>query len=217
MSEARALTENQRNRRERILDAARELVAEHGYDGMIVRDVAIRAGVSPTTVYNLYNTKNELLLSALREKMAEGWDQPLEASGESGTTYLMNVLTTSVAQAREEPAYARAITDALMRAAPDDALVDVLIHALRSGLAGILKVMRERGELHDKTQIDPLSAALIGSFWSGYLLFSKALLDVDQLEAHLQSGFIALLLPASAPATRKHLERHLSDIESRTR
>ena len=65
-SSQRKLTPNQQARRSRILTAAQALLGEHGYDGMIMRDVAARAGVSPTTLYNLYNTKDELLLEALR-------------------------------------------------------------------------------------------------------------------------------------------------------
>ena len=87
------------------------------------------------------------------------------------------------------------------RAAPEDALTEVLIHSLRRGLADILNIMSERGELREDVQVDTLSASLIGSFWSGYLLLSKELLDVERLEAHLQSGFIALLLPAASTAT----------------
>ena len=47
---ARTLTPNQQERRRRILGAARGLVAKNGYDGMIMRDVAMRAKVSPTTL-----------------------------------------------------------------------------------------------------------------------------------------------------------------------
>ena len=51
--------------------AAREFVADQGYEGMVMSQVAERAGVSPTTLYNLYNTKDELVLAALRELLVE--------------------------------------------------------------------------------------------------------------------------------------------------
>ena len=85
----RSLTPNQQARRARILEAARALVAEHGYDGMIMRDVATAAHVSPTTLYNLYNTKDELLLEALRDAVAEGWQRAAQVVPDLGLQRLL--------------------------------------------------------------------------------------------------------------------------------
>ena len=65
MSNIKPLTARQEVRREKILSAARKLVASQGYDGMVMSDLAESAEVSPTTLYNLFNTKDELLLEAL--------------------------------------------------------------------------------------------------------------------------------------------------------
>ena len=70
MVKARGLTPRQEGRRHRILSAARDMLSEYGYEGTVMSKVAQRAGVSPTTLYNLYNTKDELLLEALRELAA---------------------------------------------------------------------------------------------------------------------------------------------------
>ena len=67
MSDPKSLTPRQEERRHRILAAARQMVADHCHEGMVMSHVADRAEVSPTTLYNLYNTKDELLLEALRE------------------------------------------------------------------------------------------------------------------------------------------------------
>ena len=60
MSNIKPLTPRQEVRREKILSAARKLVASQGYDGMVMSDLAEVAEVSPTTLYNLFNTKDEL-------------------------------------------------------------------------------------------------------------------------------------------------------------
>ena len=66
---SKTLTPRQRERRARILQTARELIDESGYAGMTTRELAARAGVSATTLFNLYNTKEELLLAALRQQL----------------------------------------------------------------------------------------------------------------------------------------------------
>lgn len=49
--------------RERLLDAAVEAFAEHGFAGTTTRDIASRAQMSPAAVYVHHATKEELLFS----------------------------------------------------------------------------------------------------------------------------------------------------------
>ena len=53
--------EAQRQLREQILDAARELFAEAGYDAVTMRGVAERIGYSPTTIYLHFQDKEALV------------------------------------------------------------------------------------------------------------------------------------------------------------
>ena len=50
---------------EAILAAARELLAERGWDGMTLGDVAARAGVAKTTLYRRWPGKAELVVDAM--------------------------------------------------------------------------------------------------------------------------------------------------------
>lgn len=49
-----------------IIAATLELIAEQGYDGVRVADVADRAGVAKTTMYRRWPSKTHLVLAALR-------------------------------------------------------------------------------------------------------------------------------------------------------
>jgi AcrR family transcriptional regulator len=61
-------------RRERtekaILDAAEELIAEGGVDGLTIEGVAARSGVAKTTIYRRWRDKDELALAILVERTA---------------------------------------------------------------------------------------------------------------------------------------------------
>lgn len=50
--------------REDILEAAREVFAERGYDGATVRRVAQRAGVDPALLYHYFGSKQQLFVAA---------------------------------------------------------------------------------------------------------------------------------------------------------
>jgi AcrR family transcriptional regulator len=53
---------HQRERRERILDAARKLIRTKGEEGLSMRALADLAGVSLVTPYNLFGSKGEILV-----------------------------------------------------------------------------------------------------------------------------------------------------------
>jgi AcrR family transcriptional regulator len=52
--------------REAILDAARTMFSEHGYDGATIRGIAAGAGVDPALVHHFYGTKERLFAAAMR-------------------------------------------------------------------------------------------------------------------------------------------------------
>jgi len=62
--------EHKAERRARILAAARRLIADRGYDGLTMRDLAQASRVSVPTLYNLFGGKRALLLAELEETFA---------------------------------------------------------------------------------------------------------------------------------------------------
>jgi AcrR family transcriptional regulator len=67
-------------KRRQILDGARKVFAEHGYERASVDQIAARAGVSKATVYNHFGDKKTLFVAALVENcddMRAGLDRCL--------------------------------------------------------------------------------------------------------------------------------------------
>jgi len=67
----RPLTENREARRRAILDSAVRVFAEHGFFAARIRDIAAGAGVAEGTIYLYFEGKDDLLLTAFREKVNE--------------------------------------------------------------------------------------------------------------------------------------------------
>jgi hypothetical protein len=63
-----ALPPAQEARRLRILEAARSLAIEGGYDGVQMRDVADRAEVALGTLYRYFRSKVELLIAVMHHE-----------------------------------------------------------------------------------------------------------------------------------------------------
>ncbi|MDL4775895.1 TetR/AcrR family transcriptional regulator [Actinomadura xylanilytica] len=118
----RTLSKDQQARRERLLDAARDLALEGGYPAVTMHDVADRAGVARATVYRYFATKDHLLT-----EVAATWahrithDIDALAVGETPVERLTALLERIVEVAASE----RTLTSAIIQAVTsDDSSVD---------------------------------------------------------------------------------------------
>ena len=62
---------NMQKRRARVLAAAHQLLAQQGFEGLNVRDVAHLAGVTVPTIYNLIGNKEQLLITLISDVLRE--------------------------------------------------------------------------------------------------------------------------------------------------
>jgi AcrR family transcriptional regulator len=212
LSTTRPLTANQQQRRTRILEATRNLVTRHGHNGMIMRDVAALAEVSATTLYNLYNSKDELLLEALRERVTNAITPATQESDGPGCAYLLAHVSNVCRETRKSPAYVAAIAQALFRASPGDPLAEVLLGGLHTDAMHSLAAMKEARELQPDAELQPLATALVGSFWSVFLLWDKGYLELAGLERAQLSGCLSVLIPAAAGRVRRDLEKRYDEL-----
>lgn len=72
-------------RRRAFLDCARELFAEKGFAGTSLNEVVERAGGSKATLYDLFGSKEGLLIAAYAEKCAQFWEEVELISGKNRT------------------------------------------------------------------------------------------------------------------------------------
>jgi len=213
MSKVKELTPRQESRRHRILLGAREMVADHGYEGMVMSEVAERAEVSPTTLYNLYNTKDELLLEALRELIVINHQKVGEMSDDGpGWKYLLKLMENAALLRSSEPAYAEAITDALLRAVQGDALTELLLKAVRQDFLYSLTKMADQGELRQEVDVEHLATILIGNYWATFIMINKGMEVISGMRLSLLVNMLSVLISASRGAVKEEMETTLEAI-----
>ncbi len=135
-------------RRERILDAAATLLAERGWWGLSMRDVAARAGTSGPNLYRYVQGKEELTY-LVQQRVLERAIRSAEAAfaGRGPKERLRSLVTDHIRRALAFPAEAR-----LLQASTDDlpthlsgridALREQYLELVRGIIAG---VVREKG------------------------------------------------------------------------
>lgn len=99
--------------RQRIVDAARELMLEVGYRATTIAEVAARAGVNVDTVYELVGRK-PVLLRELIEQAISGTDRAVVAEERDH----VNAVVAEPDPAKKLAIYARAVRHTQQRMAP---------------------------------------------------------------------------------------------------
>jgi AcrR family transcriptional regulator len=118
------LTRGQTARRQRVIEAARELASGGGYEAVQMRDVATTARVALGTIYRYFSSKDHLLAATLVE-----WNRDLQrrlnqrpARGATPADRVVDVLRRSTRALERNPTLTAALVTAV--SAPDPAIKD---------------------------------------------------------------------------------------------
>ncbi len=100
------------DKRERILDAAERVFAEHGFYNARVAEIARAAGVADGTIYLYFKSKDDLLISLFESRMERLNNQLVEAlsSVESAPDKIRAFIIAYATLAQEHPEVAEVLT-----------------------------------------------------------------------------------------------------------
>ncbi len=150
--------------RERLLEAARELIEEGGYGAASVVAITTRAGLAAGTLYRHFPSKEELFVDVFRsvcDRELGAMARAAEAAGGSHAARLESVLETFARRALRRPRLAWALL-----AEPVDPRVDAERLAYRARyaelVAGCLEAAIRAGELPAQ-DVALTAAALVGA------------------------------------------------------
>ncbi len=166
----------QRERRQRILDAAVGLAAKGGFEQMQMRAVAERADVALGTLYRYFPSKIHLLVSVLGQQFEEAYASLVRKPipGETAADRVMFVLGRTTRTLQREPNLTEALTRAYMFA---DASVAGEIHVVEVHVTRMLMAaMRDPAERlpgarpAEPTEEEIAITKVIGDVWLASLV-----------------------------------------------
>ena len=202
-------------RRQRILAAARTLIARGGIQALSMRKLAQEAGVSVTTLYNLFGVRNAILRALVHDAI-DRIDQLLEEEAPLADPIerCRAVITVSVRYIAEQEAVFRPMVLALYQGLLVGGIErpDTSERAAHMQQVAIEKAIAE-GLLRDT--LDP--GALASQIYHGYDLaccqWAYGLIDIDGFRARALYGLYVALLAVATDELRPVLEGHLRAIE----
>ncbi|HWG12902.1 MAG TPA: TetR/AcrR family transcriptional regulator, partial [Streptosporangiaceae bacterium] len=148
-----------------IIQAALELFAEKGPDGLCVEAVAARAGVGKATVYRRWHNKEDLLLAALGSLKS-----PLPDPDTGSARDDLTALVTVMAQDGVDPARQRQYTLLLGEGAKYPKLMtryaETVVEPRRDVIRSVLRRGIEAGQLREDLDIEIVLLTLTGAAMS---------------------------------------------------
>lgn len=198
--------------RANILAAARELLAA-GVDRLSMRTLAETAAVSIATPYNLFGSKQAILLALLDDDLA-AFEQQLSSPATRGADALFEAAEVMAAELAGAPDYYRNILAAVARDGDPD---------LRFMISGprylvwkrLLREAIEAGALHGGLDPDALAIAVSQQVSINVQQWAQNLLELDEMRARIEFGLAMNLLAIATDASRAQLERRLHDAQTR--
>ncbi len=207
------LTPRQVERRERILKAVRDHVSRLGYEGLSMRDVADAAGVSPTTLYNLFQNKDNLILAA-QEDLLEQLAESVRALQKSGLEYLIASAEAIADQVVKTPRYADAMVKLLFKSEPGDPICQMLLGDVIRQNRSRVQEMVELGEIRDDVDVDVLARCLGGDAWSTILLWMKGFIALHDFKREYVGRLLMTLVPLLTPQTRRRYRDRMNSMSA---
>lgn len=180
-------------RRRRIVEAACALLRETGIDEVSGKLIADRADVSLSTVYNLFGSKDAVLIAVFDEDLAryEGLIRALPP--QSALDRLFQAVDVAAELYREDPAFYRAIL--WRRPAPTEAIGDAVRQPRNHFWRALVQQALDEGQLRSFADASTIATLLIRHFSAALSDWIADEITPDQLQTEVKLGFATVLLP----------------------
>jgi len=189
--------------RARLLRAAADAFAAHGYDGTRVADIAAAAGVSNSALYAHFGSKAELLVASLRAHGGRVLADLLAADPERPVADLLLQAGRGLPRHRDDRSYLA--VEALVAARRDDGVAAPMraYTSERAGwLAGLVLAGQAGGDLDPALSPDALAHFCL------LLAFGSSLLtaELHAVDAAEWSALLERVVRALAPTSTERQE-----------
>jgi AcrR family transcriptional regulator len=202
-------TPRQQHRRDGILEAARQLITERGHEGVNMRDLAQRSGVTLKTLYHQFGNKDELLFVAVEEMFRDTYEGINRAQIRKGIDRLFFVIDKVVDTTLANEAYARALTPFLRAEPRSSALTVIRKNTYRKAIDQI----DSEGELVDWVNVDLLCNNLYRQIGAIYAAWQQNEIPLSQWSDIVKMEVSLTLASVTTGFTHRRVETMAKELQ----
>lgn len=200
------------DRRRRILEEARNLIAEHGYHGFRMRDLCRVAEVAPHTVYKAFGSKERLIALSLRQYFEASFGRRKFHYPRDTLRGVIELAIVADAGMRRDREFVKAMVDLYFSFSVDDELRAAASHNLRITVAEWVVTVSGAGDLRAGVSGDGLVRDMTNLLFAASFEWCRGKLDDGR---YLHRKVEAMLMATAANtqgATCAEAEALLADL-----
>lgn len=203
------VTENKLARRLSILETARKMLVERGFDTITVRDLAEACRVSVPTLYNQFGGKDQLLAAAIEAHFVDGSDDVPVFKSEPGMDRLFAIIDVATRRLLESSEENRRLLQAFSSLESSLQVQERIGRRMIEYFDHELTIMRNQQQLNDWVEIPMLATQLTTAFISSTTIWGSGAIADDQLLAAARFSAGLILLGVVTDETKAILEPQL--------
>ena len=193
-------------RRERILDETLKLLGSVAPQAISMDQIAEASGVSTKTLYNLFQSRNGLLLAA-GARTREGNESYGEVlSARAGIPRIIALTQRAMDTFGESPAFMESAVSLVLGITAEEEAEYQRVGRTQEWFYEQLLVAKSEGDLLPTTDCLQLSQLMAASQWGCTLLWQKKLISLEELREQTLLKHCLDLIPYCTAAQKRSLE-----------
>jgi len=204
VKQGKGLTPRQTKRRATILRTVREQLRLYGYDELSMRKIAAAASVSPSTLYEIYGSKESLILYAIGDSIDSLSSE--ESKYEPGLDRFLHRLESIANLFIDDPGRGEAIATLFFEHSEGSIANEILLVNAINARKTSLEEMLAQKQLIKGIDLDFYARTLVSITWGTALLWLKGMLDAKDFRNELVRSSLALLLSVSTGQAKKVIQ-----------
>ena len=199
-------------RRQRIIQAARQLIRETGNAGLSMRALAARAGVSLATPYNLFGSKRAIVL-AVHQDIREFHQRFSVTRSADPVERIFAAVDMSVDFYVGDPQFYKTLWGAVFDTT-DEVRTEIFNPKRDAFWQGLVRAAAEAGAIAKEIDLDMLAHQLDYLFRSAILDWVVGEMAPEALAPTIRLGYALILKGAASPEWRGPLQARIAESQA---
>ena len=206
----------QAERRKRILRETLKLLQVASPADISMAQIAERSGVSTKTLYNLFKSRNGLLLAAAAQTRADTQSSANVMSAPAGISRILELTRRTMDTFERSPEFMESAMSVVVGISAEDEAEHHRVGSTQKWFHEALLVAESEDQLLPGTDCLQLSQLLSASQWGVTLMWQKGLISTDTLQRQAIIKHCLDLMPFCRMETRKWLDDLLGSLTTTT-